>query len=350
MNIRLFIRLLISQLIINIVVLSSILGFIWYLKGNDFIVQFLESKIFGMQIYSVLIAIVFAIAFVFSGYLALVLHAPYENIRAKINWLLLEKYHHQIFKEVETNRSWYNNSQVLANDLNHIRDKMLQLSTDLQEFAAAPTFVGSETKEEIIERERQRIARELHDSVSQQLFAATMLLSSINSTIEENVSDATVKQLLTIDKVINAAQTEMRALLLHLRPIGLDDKSLKQGITQILQELQTKVPIEISWDLSDTNLETGNEDHLFRIVQEAVSNTLRHAKATKLEVYLRQNPHALQLKVIDNGVGFNINQSEKMGSYGLINMKERIASMGGTLKIISLPDRGTVIDITVPTK
>ena len=227
---------------------------------------------------------------------------------------------------------------------------MLQLSTDLQEFAAAPTFVGSETKEEIIERERQRIARELHDSVSQQLFAATMLLSSINSTIEENVSDATVKQLLTIDKVINAAQTEMRALLLHLRPIGLDDKSLKQGITQILQELQTKVPIEISWDLSDTNLETGNEDHLFRIVQEAVSNTLRHAKATKLEVYLRQNPHALQLKVIDNGVGFNINQSEKMGSYGLINMKERIASMGGTLKIISLPDRGTVIDITVPTK
>ena len=89
------------------------------------------------------------------------------------------------------------------------------------------------------------------------------------------------QQIIRVDKVIATAQIEMRALLLHLRPIGLEDRSLKQGIEQLLVELKTKIPTTIVWDLADVRLESGIEDHLFRIVQEAISNTLRHARANR---------------------------------------------------------------------
>lgn len=348
MNMRLWLRLFGAQLFINSAISLAIIMVFTYGGYPTLIDTIRTTKLWGIPMYSIILAMIVAIAVVYATYTMLTLNAPYELIRAKINWLLLGKYHHKIFREELTERNWYDNTRIIANDLNHIREKMLQLSTDLQEFAEAPTFVGTETKEEIIESERHRIARELHDSVSQQLFAATMMLSAINATISEDVPETLVKQLKMVDQVISTAQTEMRALLLHLRPIGLEGKSLKEGITQILQELQSKVPLEITWDLTETTLASGNEDHLFRIVQEGVSNTLRHAKATKLEVYLRQTDSQLQLKIIDNGIGFDMAESDKLGSYGLLNMKERIASMGGTFKVLSFKDKGTVIDMTIP--
>ena len=131
----------------------------------------------------------------------------------------------------------------------------------------------------------------------------------------------------------------MRALLLHLRPISLESKSLKAGIEGLLVELQTKVQMKIHWDIEDVQLPEGVEDHLFRIAQELLSNTLRHSHATTLEVYLRQTD--------DNGVGFN---SEEIlpGSYGINNMKERVQGLGGQVKIVSFPNQGTTIEIKIP--
>ena len=224
----------------------------------------------------------------------------------------------------------------------------MQLSADLQEFTAAPVFVGEDTKEEIIEKERSRIARELHDSVSQQLFAAMMMLSAINETIDGQLSEPIKKQLIKVEEVIGNAQTEMRALLLHLRPVALEDRSLKQGITNLLEELYSKVSLELKWELMETTLDSGIEDHLFRIVQEAVSNTLRHAKANKLEVYLNQTQDSVTLKIVDDGVGFESNQPDKVGSYGLRNMRERVVGLGGTFKIVSIKQQGTILDISIP--
>ncbi|MCW6680691.1 sensor histidine kinase [Aerococcaceae bacterium NML130460] len=348
MNMRLWIRLLGTQLFINSLIVLAVVTVLVQSGYSQVLDTIWNGHFWQVPIYSIIAALILAISVVYATYTMLTLNAPYELIRAKINWLLLGKYHHNIFREEMKERNWYDNTRIIANDLNHIREKMLQLSTDLQEFAEAPTFVGTETKEEIIEAERHRIARELHDSVSQQLFAATMMLSAVNASLNDELPESLIKQLKMIDQVIGTAQTEMRALLLHLRPIGLEGKSLKEGITQILQELQTKVPLDITWELTETTLASGNEDHLFRIVQEGVSNTLRHAKASKLEVYLRQTDSQVQLKIIDNGIGFDSAESEKLGSYGLLNMKERIASMGGTFKVLSFKDKGTVIDMIVP--
>ncbi|MBS4221470.1 sensor histidine kinase [Lederbergia citrea] len=205
---------------------------------------------------------------------------------------------------------------------------------------------NNQLKEEVLTKERNRLARELHDSVSQQLFAATMLLSAVNQNPDPS-SETAIKQRKLVEDIINEAQTEMRALLLHLRPIQLEGKSLKIGIEEVLSELTSKLPLDVIWNIQDVKLDKGVEDHLFRIVQEAVSNTLRHAKASLLEVTLKQINQVVFLKIMDNGQGFDVNHY-KTGSYGLTNIKERASEIGGSAKLISIMGKGSNIEVKVP--
>ncbi len=200
--------------------------------------------------------------------------------------------------------------------------------------------------QEIISQERNRLARELHDSVSQQLFAASMLMSAITETRDstETVED---KQLKMVEEMIHQSQLEMRALLLHLRPVALKGKSLQEGMRELLVELTQKVPIDISWKIEDINLDRGVEDHLFRIVQESVSNTLRHSKCSKLEILLILRDNFIILRIVDDGVGFDI-ETSKAGSYGLQNMQDRAVEIGGTLKLVSVKNSGTRLEVKVP--
>ena len=227
-----------------------------------------------------------------------------------------------------------------------LSERLEKLSLELQQLGSKPQFLGTETKEQVIQEERRRIARELHDSVSQQLFAAMMMISALNERADK-FDEKEQKQLKMIEHVLSQAQSEMRALLLHLRPISLESKSLKSGIEGLLVELQTKVQMKIHWDIEDVKLPEGVEDHLFRIAQELLSNTLRHSHATTLEVYLRQLDSTVLFKIEDNGVGFN---SEEIlpGSYGINNMKERVQGLGGQVRIVSFPNQGTTIEIKIP--
>ncbi|MBU8880474.1 sensor histidine kinase [Bacillus sp. FJAT-29790] len=200
--------------------------------------------------------------------------------------------------------------------------------------------------QEIISQERNRLARELHDSVSQQLFAASMLMSAINEAKNET-NDRETKQLKMVEEMIHQSQLEMRALLLHLRPAALKGKTLQEGIKELLIELSQKVTMQIKWKIEDFPLDKGVEDHLFRILQESVSNTLRHAKSTTLDVLLIQRDEFVILRVVDDGIGFDVEET-KAGSYGLQNMYERAVEVGGTIKIISLKNSGTRLEVKVP--
>ena len=197
-----------------------------------------------------------------------------------------------------------------------------------------------------MEKERHRIARELHDSVSQQLFASSMMLSALNQQTE-NIPDAIQKQLQTIESITNESQLEMRALLLHLRPVKLNEKTLKQGIEQLLKELSTKVNMAIVYEIEDVSLPVSVEDNLFRVIQELLSNVLRHSKASEVEVYLKKMGQQIQLRIIDDGVGFDM-KNQKSGNYGLQNIRERINGLGGHVKLISFKQQGTSVEIIIP--
>ncbi len=248
----------------------------------------------------------------------------------------------------ETNNifQFFEHSVAVKDELDKVREKMLGLSRDVQELSSMPHLIGTETKEEILEQERHRIARELHDSVSQQLFAAMMMLSALNEK-RESFPPELQKSIQLIESIVNESQSEMRALLLHLRPVKLEGKTLRKGIEQLLTELRTKVQLNIKSEIMPIDTIPGIEDHLFRIVQEILSNTLRHAKAKSLEVYLLQNEQEITLRVFDDGVGFDTSV-KKSGSYGLMNIRERVSGLGGICKIISFPKQGTIVDIRIP--
>lgn len=206
--------------------------------------------------------------------------------------------------------------------------------------------LNEETVKQIVEEERQRLARELHDSVSQQLFAASMMLSALKSA---NHAEQVSKQLNLLEKMLHESQLEMRALLLHLRPVGLKNKTLEQGLIQLIKELKQKIPLNINADIEEIKLEKGVEDHLFRIAQESISNTLRHAKAENITIELFRAGNRVILRVTDDGLGFDINQIDDT-RYGLHTMKERALEIGGTCHVISAPQSGTRIEVKVPIK
>jgi two-component system, NarL family, sensor histidine kinase LiaS len=260
----------------------------------------------------------------------------------------------QSLSQIEQGRQTESKGKPAVTEIQSIAERIEKIGKQMSEQAKVSQRLATEKVEdqeariqEIIEQERNRLARELHDSVSQQLFAASMMMSAINSTKQSTDDDREAKQLKMVEEMIHQSQLEMRALLLHLRPVALKNKTLQEGMEELLIELSQKVTMEIKWKVEAFPLDKGVEDHLFRILQESVSNTLRHSKANKLEVLLVKRDDLVILRIADDGIGFEV-ESMKAGSYGMQNMNERALEVGGTLKVISLKNKGTRLEVKVP--
>ena len=206
---------------------------------------------------------------------------------------------------------------------------------------------GLVKEEAIIEKERKRIARDLHDTVSQELFAAHMILSGVSQQALKLDREKMQTQLQSVAAILETAQKDLRVLLLHLRPVELEEKSLVEEIQILLKELEDKSDLKVSLKQNVSKLPKKIEEHIFRILQELISNTLRHAQASCLDVYLYQTDVELQLKVVDNGIGFQLGSLDDL-SYGLRNIKERVEDMAGTVQLLTAPKQGLAVDIRIP--
>lgn len=238
---------------------------------------------------------------------------------------------------------------LISEELNQLSGYLQEQVYSLQSLAEEKTELSQTARTAAIMEERQRLARDLHDAVSQQLFALSMLSSASLRTLEQNPGQAR-EQLEQISDIAVKAQGEMRALLLHLRPVQLSGESLCEGIIKLIHELKQKTNLEFDASIDEIdNLSKAAEDHIFRIVQEALSNILRHAHATKVKLVLTEEDGYIHLFIGDNGKGFNIHR-ERMASYGLKTMRERCEQIGGTYNIRSKEKEGTYIDILIPAK
>ncbi|OHQ21651.1 two-component sensor histidine kinase [Streptococcus sp. HMSC066F01] len=220
----------------------------------------------------------------------------------------------------------------------------LNLLTEAVQKAENQSLVKEEA---IIEKERKRIARDLHDTVSQELFAAHMILSGVSQQALKLDREKMQTQLQSVAAILETAQKDLRVLLLHLRPVELEEKSLIEGIQILLKELEDKSDLKVSLKQNVSKLPKKIEEHIFRILQELISNTLRHAQASCLDVYLYQTEVELQLKVVDNGIGFQLGSLDDL-SYGLRNIKERVEDMAGTVQLLTAPKQGLSVDIRIP--
>lgn len=188
--------------------------------------------------------------------------------------------------------------------------------------------------------ERNRLARDLHDSVKQQVFAAAMTLGTAESLWERDAEAAR-------DKVAQAlalcrqTQQELSGLLYELRPIALEDKGLASALREYAGRWSLQSGIETQVAIQDEQLLAPEvELALFRVAQEALANVAKHSQARQVEVVLSHSESAVSLEVLDNGRGF-ISLASVQRGMGLRSMRERMEALGGELDVTSAPGRGT---------
>lgn len=204
------------------------------------------------------------------------------------------------------------------------------------------------------EEERKGIAREIHDEVNQLLLSVKLDLENIGSALPADLVE--VRERLEVSRShINQVLNDLRELSLDLRPPALDELGLPQAldwyIHSRLNESRLPVTLEVS-GLSRRRPAPVIETELFRIAQEALSNVIKHARATSARVKLDFGKSRLVLQVEDNGRGFDSNAVLRMSgdkqNLGLLGMIERAEICGGTLKIDSTPRRGTRVKVDIP--
>lgn len=195
--------------------------------------------------------------------------------------------------------------------------------------------------------ERQRLARELHDSVSQALFGIGLGARTARTLIDQDPARAVAP----IDYVLSLAEAglaEMRALIFELRPEALEQEGLVTALEKQVAALQSRYGIEVELR-HDGALQAppAVEEALYRIAQEALNNVVKHARATHVDLRLERDPTMITLCIADNGSGFDANGSYP-GHLGLRTMCERAEKLGGSVDIQSTPGEGSTVLVSIP--
>lgn len=208
-----------------------------------------------------------------------------------------------------------------------------------------------QSRELAILEERTRLARELHDSVTQSLYSVVLLSEGWRRQLI-TAGDAAPQpeaQLRRIKEIAQQALKEMRLLIYELRPAALDQDGLVDALRKRFDAVENRVGIEgrvVMGDLID--LTPGVAEGLYRIAQEALNNALKHAFATRETVRLLAEDECVALEIEDDGRGFDVASAEGKGGMGIASMRERTRQLGGELTIRSGPGAGTRVTVRVP--
>ena len=204
------------------------------------------------------------------------------------------------------------------------------------------------------EAERQRIARELHDETVQALTAIGLGLRGLSSSLPVKKSGRAVETLRHLESLIAHSLDELQRLIADLRPSHLDDLGLPAALRWYAGTIQERTQLRV-------NVETSGEERevlpavkiaLFRVVQEALTNILKHAEASQANIHLSYEPDLVWIQIQDDGCGFDVDRimmdHRHLGAWGLAGMQERTTLIGGTFSLRSRPGAGTAIKYLSP--
>lgn len=215
----------------------------------------------------------------------------------------------------------------LAGRLNTMAEQLQALLAQRQSLAAT--------------EERQRLARELHDSVKQQVFAVSMQLGGVALALPAEASIARIL-LQDVQVTLQATHAELTSMIFALRPAALQTQGLATALATLVEGWKGRntPPIEFS-ATGDQPIALDVEHALFRVAQEGLANAVRHSGANHIQLVLHADSHAATVTISDDGIGFD--QKGQYAGLGLISMQTRMREVGGTLIVESAPDRGTQI-------
>jgi len=203
-------------------------------------------------------------------------------------------------------------------------------------------LVGEQSRIE----ERARIARELHDSISQDLFSVSLIAGGLQRALP---ADSPLQpQVAAMRDTVEATMSEMRALLLELRPALLDERGLVPALQDLCTAYQERLGVTVEARLEDLELAPPRDHAVLRVAQEAIANAVRHADARHIRLRLVRRGDRAELVVADDGRGFDAGEPGGAHGLGLRVMRERMRELGGSLTIRSRPGRGTLLVASMP--
>jgi signal transduction histidine kinase len=207
---------------------------------------------------------------------------------------------------------------------------------------------------EIQEDARKKLARDLHDGPTQSIGAIAMRVNFARRLMTRDV-DAAAEELYKIEELARRTTKEIRQMLFTLRPLILESEGLVPALEKLAENLLEnqgqRVTVKAKKDVVE-DMEVGKQGVIFFIVEEAVNNARKHAKAENVWVRLKRSKDLILLEVEDNGVGFDVAAVEasydQRGSLGMVNLRERAELVNGVLRIDSVKGKGTKISVTIP--
>jgi signal transduction histidine kinase len=206
-----------------------------------------------------------------------------------------------------------------------------------------------QVSEAAAQEERNRLARDLHDSIKQQLFSINVGTATAQERWERDPEGARAA-LQDVRRSVREAMVEMQAMLHQLRPEALGSTGLIEALREQCEALGYRTGAEVSFELGepipDDRLPPGAQETLFRIAQEALGNVARHARARRVRVRLGREGDTAHFRVEDDGQGFET--GKESSGMGLRNIKERTEPLGGVLDVVSTPGVGTVVRVAIP--
>lgn len=242
---------------------------------------------------------------------------------------------------VETSELADRNFERIVQTFNAMLDSAVAYRQRLREVAARASTAAEE--------ERKRLARELHDGTAQVLAGLRVRLRLARATDDPEVREAQLEQ---VSREIGEAIEEVRRMAKGLRPPALDVLGVGPAIESYARSLTEAADLRLDLDIApvDAALAPDVELSLYRILQEALSNVVRHSGASTVTIRLGRNGGDVELAIEDDGAGFDVDAelADRNRGLGLFGMQERAAYVGGTVNIVSTPGRGTTVAVTVP--
>ncbi len=221
-------------------------------------------------------------------------------------------------------------------------DELGQVARQLNRMAEQVQNLLQARQELATLEERNRLARDLHDSVKQQVFAVAMQIGATKVLLKRDVDAAEVR-LNEAEKLLRQVQQELTSLIRELRPVALEGKGLVAALRELATQWAQQTDIVANLRVEDAQtLPLAVEEALFRVAQEALANVARHSKATLVQMVLTTTDDTVTLSVVDNGQGFDTTRQGRLG-VGLLSMQERMKALGGDLQVESTPGKGTCI-------
>ena len=237
---------------------------------------------------------------------------------------------------------------MLEGELDAMAENLTQAVSRLRGLSEQNRRLAEEAGRGAALEERAQLARELHDTVNQQLFALAMRIAAAakRAAASDPQGAAELQQL---EELARGAHTETRALILQLRPTTLE----QQGIGSALQEYARGIASREGWEFIDeidpaVTLRDEQGMHLFRIAQETLHNVQKHAGAHTVWVKLSQREGTITLQIRDDGRGFDATSGVRATAVGLVGIQERALALGGQFRIRTAPGEGTEISVTLP--